>query len=132
MATAFDKSRIYTKMKVTSFLLMIIISACGKPDEIAPVINITFPTQNQNFSGGQSVIVQATITDNIEIHSVHLSVLDNTTNGHVIHLEQHLDTKNYNLYQSFFPQAGRSYTIEIEATDHNQNTSKKQLNVSAN
>jgi hypothetical protein len=108
------------------------ITGCSKPDEIAPVISVETPGENQVFTGGQSITIKATISDNEGIHIVHLTVLDNTTSGHMIHFEDHFDGKTYQLNKSFTPQAGRSYTIDIDGTDHNENTTKKQLTVSAN
>jgi hypothetical protein len=99
---------------------------------MVPVILLTSPTDNQVFGGGQTVNIRANITDNEGIHMVHLSVIDNTTAGHLVHTEEHPDEKTYNLNQSFVAQAGRSYTIDIDASDHNENTSKKELTVSAN
>jgi hypothetical protein len=112
--------------------LVIAFAGCGKSDDISPVITLISPTDHQSFSATQMVNVKATITDNEGIHMLHLAVLDNTTNGHLVHTEEHPDEKTYNLNHSFQPQAGRSYTIEIDATDHNENKALIQLTVSCN
>src|SRR5689334_12479439 len=104
-----------------SLVVLFVFCGCGKSDDVLPVITLLSPTDNQVFTGGQTVNVQATLTDNEGIHMAHLSVLDNSTGGHLVHFEEHFDGKIYHLNQSFVPVTGRSYHIEIEATDHNDN-----------
>jgi hypothetical protein len=118
--------------KVLLIFSAILFFSCGKSDELSPVITVTSPTENQVFSGGQTVSVNATITDNEGIHTVHISVIDNSTSGHLVHLEEHFDGKTYNLNKTFPVQTGRSYHIEIGAHDHANNTTTKELTVSAN
>jgi hypothetical protein len=113
------------------FLLIAICSACHKSDTIAPVITLSSPTADQVYAAGQMVTVSANITDDTGIHMVHLIVTDNT-GGHLIHFEEHFDGKNYTLNQSFSTQAGKIYTIHIDAADHDDNVANKDLTVSAN
>ena len=49
---------------------------------------------------------------------IHATALDETTDGHLMHMEEHLDGKHYDLRQNFTVLKGRIYFIEIEATDH--------------
>jgi hypothetical protein len=118
--------------KFVPIACLCLLLGCGKSDDIAPVITLTTPAENQVFTGGQTVTVKATITDNEGIHMVHFSVTDLSTGGHAAHLEEHLDSKSYSLNQAFATAAGRSYKIEIEAVDHNDNVTSKELTVSAN
>lgn len=118
--------------KVFTILLLSFLLGCKKSDETAPSITVLSPNQGQVFTGGQTVAIKASVSDNNELHMVHVTVLDNTTNGHLVHTEQHPDAKSFDVNESFVPQAGRSYTIEIEASDHDENTTKKELTVSAN
>lgn len=105
-------------------------AACGKSDETPPVVNVITPSDNQVFTNGQTVNVQAEISDETGIHMVHLIVIDN--NGiHLDHFEEHLDGKTYTLNRSFTVQSGKSYTVTVDATDHGDNTTKKDLHVSA-
>ena len=119
-------------MKIFCFVLIVFLTGCGKNDDIAPEISITSPTNNQVFSGGQTVNIKANVTDNEGIHMVHVSVTDNSTGGHLVHTEDHPDEKAFNVNQTFVGVAGRTYTINIDATDHNENIAKKEVNVSAN
>ena len=118
-------------MKKCLVLAVIIFFSCHK-DELSPTITVTSPINNQIFNGGQTVLITANISDEDGLHMIHLAVTDNTTGGHLVHFEEHFDGRNYTLNQSFSPQSGRSYLIEIEATDHAENTAKQNLTVSAN
>ncbi|MFL5773423.1 MAG: Ig-like domain-containing protein [Flavisolibacter sp.] len=134
ITTMFTDQRIYNKntMKILSIVLIILMCGCGKNDDMAPVITITSPTDNQVFSGGQTVNIKASITDNEGIHMIHVSVIDNSTGGHLLHTEDHPDVKSYNVNQTFVGVTGRTYTIDIDANDHNENLANKEVNVSAN
>lgn len=113
-------------------IIIIIFNSCQKKDELAPVISIITPTGNQVLPGNQPINVKANIKDENGLHMVHIMVLDNTNNGHLLHTEEHIDSRNYDLNKSFTPQPGRSYTIEIGAHDHSDNEAKKIIIVSTN
>ena len=114
------------------FATVLVFSACNKSDETAPLIQVNTPADNQSFNGGETVHIKATVTDETGIHMVHVMVFDNSNNGHVMHEEEHFDGKSYSVNKSFVTQAGRSYTIEVGAHDHANNSSKKVITVSAN
>jgi ABC-type phosphate/phosphonate transport system substrate-binding protein len=117
--------------KLAVVLIAFAFAACGKSDETAPVVSVITPTDNQVFANGATVNVKADISDETGIHMVHLIVVDN--NGlHIDHFEEHLDGKTYTLNRSFTAQSGKSYTITVDATDHGDNTTTKNLHVSAN
>ena len=118
-------------LKNFPLLALLLLAGCKKSDTTAPVITITSPDNNQVFAGGETVMLKATITDDQSIHMVHVTVLDNFTAGHVVHSEEHTDSKSYEVVESFLAIAGRSYTIDVEATDHGDNITTKQLTVSA-
>ena len=112
-------------------LVCFAFAACGKSDETPPVISVVTPSDNQVFTNGQTVNVKAEISDETGIHMVHLIVVDN--NGlHIDHFEEHLDATTYTLNRSFTAESGKSYTLTIDATDHGDNTTVKELHVSAN
>jgi hypothetical protein len=117
--------------KLCTFYFLLYLAGCGKSDEQAPVITLISPQSNQVFSAGTVVTVEADITDNEGIHMVHLVVTDNT-GGHLVHFEDHYDGRNYDLNKSFTVVAGRTYSIEMDATDHADNTARMNLTVSGN
>jgi hypothetical protein len=112
-------------------LFIIIISGCKKSDVTAPEIVVTSPQQNQSFASGQVVTIKAAITDNIGLHMVHVIAIDNT-GGHWVHSEDHIDGKSFHVNKTFVTNPGKTYTITIEATDHDDNTASKEITVSSN
>src|SRR4029078_11701763 len=112
-------------------LMILAFSGCGKSDELAPEIVVISPANNQVFQGGQTVSVKAEISDNEGIHMIHAICMDNF-GGHLLHFEEHLDGKTYSLNQSFTTLPGRTYTLEIEATDHADNVTRKVIVVTTN
>ena len=118
-------------MKAGILILLLALAGCGKSDTIAPVILLTGPAQQQVFAAGETVTVSADISDENSLHMIHLVVTDNT-GGHIIHFEEHYDGKSYSLHKSFVAQGGKTYAIEVGATDHNDNTAKANITVSAN
>ena len=118
-------------MKRLTTFIVLFITACTKKDEVAPVITIQSPVENQVFSAGQTITIKATVTDNESLHMVHVIAIDNT-GGHWVHSEDHVDGKSFEIVKTFVTNAGKNYTISIDATDHDENTATKQINVSSN
>lgn len=118
-------------MKRLSVVFLVFIFSCSKPDETAPVISISSPEQSQVFSVGQTITIKASITDNNSIHMVHTIVTDNS-GGHWVHSEEHTNGKIYEVNKTFTAISGKTYTIHIDATDHNQNVTEKEMTVFAN
>jgi hypothetical protein len=118
-------------MKMLCLLCLIFLVACSKVDETSPTILIVSPQQNDVFASGQTITIKATIMDNHSIHMVHTIVTDNS-GGHWVHSEEHTDGKNYNVNKTFPALSGKTYTIHIDATDHNENITEKEITVSVN
>jgi hypothetical protein len=118
-------------MKKLTLIFLIFVSACSKSDETAPAISITLPEQNQVFAAGQTITIKATVTDNNSIHMVHTIVTDNS-GGHWVHSEEHTDAKNFEVNKTFTAISGKTYTIHIDASDHNENITQKEITVTAN
>jgi hypothetical protein len=98
----------------------------------APTVRITAPRDGQRVSAGQTVLITATLTDNIQLEKVHLFVTSRAGGAQVLHLEKYLDGKSYNLSESFTPAAGSMYTIKIVAADLNNNNTETQVGVTCN
>jgi hypothetical protein len=118
-------------MKRLSTLFLVFVVACSKPDETAPTISITSPEQKQVFATGQTITIKATIIDNNSIHIVHTIATDNS-GGHWVHSEEHTDAKKFEINKTFIAISGKTYTIHIDAEDHNENITQKEITVSAN
>jgi hypothetical protein len=117
--------------KLMIIALLFVFWGCKKSDEEPPVITMITPLQNHTIQGGETVPVKATITDNDGIHMIHAICVDDQ-GGHLLHFEEHFDGKSYSLNQSFPTISGRKYTLEIEATDHADNVTRKVIEVTTN
>ena len=118
-------------MKRLTPLILFVITACSKKDEVAPTISITSPLENQVFTAGQTITIRATVTDNESLHMVHVIAVDNT-GGHWVHSEDHIDGKSFDVVKTFVANAGKNYTISIDATDHDDNIATKEISISSN
>ncbi|MBO9682507.1 MAG: DUF4625 domain-containing protein [Flavisolibacter sp.] len=119
-------------MKVAApILFLLFVFGCKKSDVTPPEIVVISPQQSQVFSSGQTVTIKATITDNVGLHMVHVIAVDNT-GGHWAHSEDHVDGRNFQVNKTFVTNPGKTYTITIEATDHDDNTASKEIIVSSN
>jgi hypothetical protein len=116
---------------VICLLMLGAVISCEKEDKEKPTINVTSPTPNQQFNAGEVVNIIATISDNNELHEVHLFV-DKTTGGSVVHFMEHLDASTYNLSKPFTAEAGVTYQIVIQANDHADNLATATMEVSGN
>src|SRR6266480_1072999 len=113
-----------TKKFLIAFALIGFID-CSKNgvDNEKPVINLTTPTANQQFTAGQTINITGTVSDNDEIHEVHVIVTNKTTSTEILHFHDHIDAKTYNIInQSLVAAAGITYKIHVEADDHTGNT----------
>ena len=109
---------------------LVLITSCSKETN-RPLMRIISPFNNQVFTSGETVNIRGTISDDTQVHDLHMTITNTSTGTQIMHLNEHLDTQVYTLSQSFIVQAGNSYTIKIEADDHSSNTTGIQLVVSA-
>jgi hypothetical protein len=112
-------------------ILVFFVFGCKKSDVVPPEIVVISPQQSQTFSPGQTVTIKATVTDNVGLHMVHVIAVDNT-GGHWVHSEDHVDGRSFQVNKTFVTNLGKTYTITIEATDHDDNTASKEITVSSN
>jgi hypothetical protein len=120
------------KLAISLFISAALLVCCKKSDNHSPTITITSPSDNQSFTAGQKVHVTANVTDNSEIHMVHLRVDNLTTNQEFIHIEEHVDVASYNFDTSFIVSAATNYKIEVEATNHTNGDAIKDISVKGN
>ena len=113
------------------FFVLASMVACSKNggDTEKPMITLSTPTANQQFTAGQVVNITGVVTDNDEIHHVHIFVIDRTHDAEVLHVEEHADSKTFNFNKSFTAQAGITYKIQIESDDHVGNTAEVEIQV---
>lgn len=97
-----------------------------------PVISITSPTNNQVFSAGQTVNINATITDNEKLEEVHLEITNTTTGTFLTHEHYAPDAASYTLSRILTTQAATTYKIKVEAHDANENIAKTEVMIMVN
>ena len=109
---------------------LIFLLSCKKDDGSKPTVTITSPTNQQTFTSGQTVNVTATVADDGELHSIMLMIMNKNGGTNVLHFEDHVDVKSYNLNQSFTVQPGGVYSIEVSGEDHGGNKTTSTVEVS--
>ncbi len=121
----------YGMKKMFLIISLVILVGCKKSggDSEKPAISLDTPIANQLFAPGQLVSITGNITDNDELHEVHVIATNKTSGAEVVHLHEHVDAKSYKINQSFQVQTGVTYKIHIEAQDHVGNTSQVEIEV---
>lgn len=115
-------------------MAVLLFANCSKNnrDNQPPVINLSSPSNHQTFAVGDKVPITATISDDDELHEVHLYVKNKATGIDILHVEEHPDTKTFNLSKTFAGQSGVTYKIQIEANDHSSNQAEVEIEISFN
>lgn len=118
-------------------LITFVLLSCGKDEEPQadsepPVISLTSPTNGQVFSGGQSVTISGSVTDNVKLREVHLEIINTTSGAFVAHEHFYPDGASYSINRTFSVQAATGYKIKVEAEDSRKNITRAEVNVSSN
>ncbi len=103
----------------------------GKDSEL-PAIVIVSPTNNQLFNGGETVTINATLTDNKRIAEVHVHVTNNTSGALLMDIHRYPNSANYALSESFIAQAGIQYKIQLLVKDNSANENNASVLISCN
>ncbi|MDB5208989.1 MAG: hypothetical protein JWR72_4064 [Flavisolibacter sp.] len=121
------------------FLLaaLVFLGSCKKDsgeakDTELPKILLTSPMGNQVFSGGQTISIEGTITDNKMLREIHLEITNTTTGTFLTHEHFAPNGSNYSLSKTFTLQAATTYKIKVHAEDESDNEAELILNISAN
>jgi hypothetical protein len=119
------------KKLLVPFFAALLFCSCHSDsiDDQKPVVTITSPTNGQVFTAGQTVTISANITENDEIHMVHLHVINLPSGDHTILFEEHPDAKTYTLNKTFTAAAGITYDITVDAEDHSGNSTLSKVQV---
>ncbi len=127
-----------TRILIFSTLAALFMAACEKDDNNnqapledteAPVITIIEPDTSTHVMGGMAMPIKVQVTDNDEVHEIHLNVV-NTTNGNdsiMMHVHQHSHGKTAMMDTSFVVpmKHHQDYEIRVRASDHSMNESNK-------
>lgn len=117
--------------------LLCLMIACSKDpvtqvDNIAPVVTLTTPTNNQTFTGGQTVSITGQVTDNKFIKEIHIVVTNLGSGFEYQHVHVQPNAASFNYNHSYTAQAGIFYKIEVIADDPSANSSSKSIQVFCN
>jgi hypothetical protein len=96
-----------------------------------PIITFISPEDESIFSSGGTVIVRASITDDIRINEVHLDVMNLTLNEKVFEFRTSPKELAYELEQRFTTTYRTRYEIAVEAEDLDGNVHRQKIYVSA-
>lgn len=116
-------------------LLLALLAGCRKSgtdndDRTDPVILLTAPLNGATLTAGQTTAITGTVTDEREIYMVHIHISDNNTGALLIDIHRYPGAASYQLAESFVPEAGRSYRIQVQARDRGANEAASSVVVS--
>ncbi|MDF2385207.1 DUF4249 family protein [Nostoc ellipsosporum NOK] len=117
------------------FLSFALLAGCNKngtdnDDRTDPVIVLTSPLNGSTLTATQTTAITGTITDDREIYMVHIHISDNNTGALLIDIHRYPGTATYQLSESFVPETGRSYRIQVQARDRGANEASSSVVVS--
>jgi len=125
-------------MKFISLFLLVVISLVGcskdnkEPDRELPVIAITSPSNNEVFIAGETVNITGNLSDNQQLTEVHVHISNNATGALLIDIHRNPGTTTYRLNESFQPQAGINYKIQVMAKDNSANENRAAVEITSN
>ena len=125
------------KKTIPYYILLMVLVACSKDskqsnDKELPVIQLTSPSNNQVFSGGQTSNITATITDNNKLALVHVHIYNNGTGQLVMDIHRSPTGSSYSLNETLQVVAGTEYKIQVVAIDNSANQQIQTVLISAN
>lgn len=117
-------------------LLFLLLAACSKnnsgKDNQPPIISFVSPANNQVFTGGQTVTINAALSDNKRVAEVHVHISNNTTGALLVDIHRYPNAANYALNESFTAQSGIQYKIQLLVKDNSANENNASVLISAN
>jgi hypothetical protein len=113
-------------------LAFAVVSACEKPDKIpaVPEIIIKSPSANQTYNSGDTVRIKSDVTHTSDLHEVAVTV-KNANDSALFEFEKHVDAPELKI-DTFFVNhvtADNQAEVSIIATDHNSNSSTKNIHI---
>lgn len=117
--------------------LLLALAACSKneresDDKTAPVVELTSPGNNQQFTAGQTIAISGTITDDVKISELHVHISNKETGALLIDIHRYPGVATYPLSESFQAQAGIGYRIQVIAKDNSANEGRTTVEISTN
>ncbi len=118
-------------------VFIVLFFACSKgsggdKDYEAPVVTLNTPANNQVFTGGQSIMITGSVTDNKYIKEIHIEITNLVTAAEYLHVHIHPDASSFNFNQAFTIQAGTTYKIRVIVDDASTNSAVKSAEIACN
>lgn len=116
-----------------AILACLLFTGCQRKigDFNPPIVTFISPEDESIFSSGGTVIVRATITDDIRISQVHLDVTNVNLNRSVVRFTATPKELSYELEQRFTTTFRTRYEIAVEAEDLDGNVHREKIYVSS-
>lgn len=132
-------------MKNTSSIMIIaalaaslfIFNACHKDDETdknAPVVNLTAPVENQQYTSGDTIFIKGLATDE-SMHEMEIKLTDDANSAVLLDtLPEVHDFTSYDINNAFKTSvtAVSNYTLLVTVEDHSSNVTTKTVHVKVN
>ncbi len=118
------------------FLALLVMVGCNKSsprnkDRESPVVTITAPSNNTIVSPGLPLNITGNITDNQYIAEVHIHITNLNTGQLMLDVHLYPAAAQASFSQTFTPQAGQRYRIQVIARDRSVNEGIQTLEISA-
>ena len=125
------------KKIIPYYILLVILVSCAKfskqdDDKELPMIQLTSPSNNQVYTGGETANITATITDNNKLSLVHVHIYNNATGQLVVDIHRSPTASTYSLNETLQVQSGIEYKIQVVAIDNSANQQVQTVFISAN
>lgn len=108
------------------------LAACNKSgrDDQAPDVRIDSPVDESIIGSGGKIHITATLTDNVQLDEVHLTVMDLNRNKFILSQSVFPASNQFTIDTSFITEAQSRYNIAVEGEDHAGNVHRQSIHVS--
>lgn len=125
------------KFSVVCLFLLSVIAGCSKKtggyeDTVFPVVTIHSPLDGQQFTPGQLIPINGSISDNQYIAEVHIHVSNLVTGSLLMDVHIYPAGPTASFSQSLTAVAGVNYKIQVIARDRNVNETNATVLASCN
>ncbi len=123
--------------RIMAIAVVCLVIACKKQPSAVPepLITFTSPTANQHFVKGDTIRITGTVTHDIELIEVAVHMTDKSTSAEFFHNHFSAGNKTYfefNAVYGVVENIKTSFKVEVEVTDKNSHSGRKELDISIN
>lgn len=108
-------------------LLLLAASSCHKcPDNVAPVISVTTPTEGGTVQLPDSVRIEGTVSDDVWLNDMSVVIHDANDDTAYISAPDVYGKKEHSFTYSFFTTTAGTFHLHVSATDNEGVVSEKE------